>query len=77
MAAVNGEALRILRERTGWSIQDLAAEVGISANYLGDIERSDRHNLKRNPGLLKRIAVALNVPVSMIEIRGEPEEVAS
>ena len=40
--------------------------------YLCDIEEG-RRTLKRNPGLIKRIAEALNVPTSMIEHRVQGE----
>lgn len=72
--SINGENLRILREKDGTSLTGLAGRVGISPQYLGDIE-AGRRTLKRNPGLIKKLAEALNVPMSMIEHRA-PGEVA-
>lgn len=73
MAVVDGATLKVLRERTGWSGQDFAAALGISAPYLSDIE-AGRRTLKQNPALLKRMAEALNVPQSMIQLPIEDEE---
>ncbi len=70
MAAINGNALRILREKDGYSRTQFAERVGISLQYLCDIE-DGRRFLKRNPGLIKTMAEALNVPSSMIETRHE------
>lgn len=72
--AIDGAALRILREKDGASRTQFAALIGISMEYLCDIE-AGRRTLKRNPGLVKKIAETLNVPTSMIERRA-PGEVA-
>lgn len=76
MAAVDGPALKLLRERTGWSAKDFAEANDITASYLADIENGHR-NLKRSPALRKKLAGTLQAPVSMIERRTEPEAVQS
>lgn len=72
--AIDGAAVKILREKDGASRTQFAKLVGISMEYLCDIE-AGRRTLKRNPGLVKRIAETLNVPTSMVEHRA-PGEVA-
>lgn len=74
MAAIDGAHVKILRERDGASATEFAKRLDISLTYLGDIE-AGRRTLKRNPGLIKRIAEELHVPTSMIERRNG--EVAS
>lgn len=74
--SIDPVALKILMEKDGSTIASLAKRVEISPQYMGDIVAGRRH-LKRNPGLLKRIAEALNVPQSMIEHRGSTEAVVS
>lgn len=78
MAGINGAAVKVLREKDGQSATDFAKRLGISLSYLGDIERGDRSNLRRSPDLIKRIAEALNVPVSAVQERvGDDEEAAA
>lgn len=72
---IDHEALRVLREKDGYQLKELAAAVEVSPQYLGDIE-AGRRTLKRNPGLIKKLAIALNVPVSMLQKRAPGEEVA-
>lgn len=72
MAGIDGSHVRILRERNGESATDFAKRLDISLTYLGDIE-TGRRTLKRNPGLVKRIADELAVPISMIEHRVDGE----
>jgi transcriptional regulator with XRE-family HTH domain len=74
--SIDGEALRILREKDGYNQAAFAAAVEISPQYLGDIE-AGRRTLKRNPGLIKKMADQLNVPMSMLEHRAPGEVVAS
>lgn len=66
--AIDGSAVKILRTKDGFGRTEFAEKVGISCQYLCDIEEG-RRLLKRNPGLLKKIAETLNVPMSMIEHR--------
>lgn len=69
---INAEALRVLREKDGYSRTLFAQQVGVSLQYLCDIE-DGRRTLKRNPGLIRRMATVLNVPVSMLERRAPGE----
>ena len=71
---IDGNALRIVRQKDGCTSTALAEKVGISLSYLGDIE-AGRRTLKRNPELVSKLADALNVPRSMIEYH--PAEAAS
>lgn len=61
---INTAALASLREKDGQTKAQLAARVGISPQYYGDIEAGRRG---AKPDVLRRIAVALNVPLSAIE----------
>lgn len=74
--AIDGSALKILREKDGYSLSAFALKVGVSLSYLMDIE-SGRRTLKRNPGLIKRMAEALDVPMSMISTHAPGEAVGS
>jgi transcriptional regulator with XRE-family HTH domain len=74
MAGINGAAVKALREKDGQSGQDFAARLGISPSYLSEIEKGEKGNLRRNPGLVKRIAEALNVPQSAIQKHGSTDE---
>lgn len=73
--AIDGSALRVLREKDGYTAVAFAEALGISLTYLSDIELG-RRTLKRNPGLIGRAADLLNVPRSMIERRGGDEDAA-
>lgn len=64
--AIDGEALKVLREKDGWTAKAFAEESGISLQYLCDIE-AGRRRLKRAPHLLNRFAEILKVPKSMLE----------
>lgn len=68
MAGINHETLEALREKDGLSKTDFAKRLGISLTYYCDIERGTR-KLKRSPGLIKKIAEELNVPLSALEDR--------
>lgn len=72
---INAEHLTIARERDGQSKSEFAKRVGISLQYLCDIEAGKR-TLCRNPGLIKAMAEALGVPVSMLAMPSTGEEVA-
>lgn len=56
--------LRVLREKDGHSLTSLAKAADMSLGYLSDLE-----NGKRTPSapITKRLARALNVPVSVLE----------
>lgn len=72
--AIDGSALRLLRERSGYSATQFAEKLGISLTYLGDIE-AGRRTLKRNPDLIRRFADELQVPFTML-MKAAPGEVA-
>lgn len=58
------QELRILRERTGWSSAELSRTSGVSTPYLSQLENGDRWP---NATVTKKLAVALKVPVSVLE----------
>lgn len=66
---INATALRTIRERSGFSIRDLAKAAGISKSSLSDIEREVYNP---SPGTTRRIAEALQVPI--VALLGEPTE---
>ncbi len=57
-----GDVLKALREKNGWTLQDLAKRAKASFVYISQLERGKR----KNPSLavLKRLAKALRVPVT-------------
>lgn len=63
---VNHAALSAIRAKDGMTKKQLAEASGISLQYLCDIE-SGRRGAK--PDVMKRLAAALNVPLSAIEGR--------
>lgn len=62
---IDKETFKIMREARGYNLTQLANEVGISVQYIYDMEKG-RRTLKRNPELIKRIAAVLECPVKMI-----------
>lgn len=68
---LNPQALRVLREKDGHTLKSLAAacEPPLTKGYLCDLEQGRRLG---NAPLIKRLAKALNVPVSVLEKRREP-----
>ena len=68
MAAIDPELLVKAMERSSFSRQKLAQELGVSLQYVCDIT-AGRRLLKRNPELRNRIALALDVPPHWIETR--------
>lgn len=63
---LNPDALRVLREKDGHSLTSLAALTGYSLGYISDLEKGRRQG---NPGVIKTLADALNVPLSVLETR--------
>ena len=61
MPAVDGPHLRWCREKSGYTVAQFAKELGISEDYLRNIENGAR-GLKRRPDLVKRAADILEVP---------------
>lgn len=68
---MDGEALRVLRQQRGLTLQELADRAGLSRSYLSEIERG-----KKQPSIkvLETIASALNVSLEVLvsqETEGE------
>ena len=57
---VNRHALRIIRERSGLTLSQLARAAGVSQPHLSNVEAGRR---RPSPGLLGRLAHELRVPV--------------
>jgi transcriptional regulator with XRE-family HTH domain len=60
LQTVVGKRIRAMREEMGWSQHELAHRAGLSAPYLGQIERG-----LRDPsiGVLGKVAQGLNTPL--------------
>lgn len=58
------QELRVIREKDGHTLTSLAGTVGMSLGYLSDLENGRREPSAR---VTKKLAVALNVPVSVLE----------
>jgi len=65
------QELRVIRERTGWSSAELSRTSGVSAPYLSQLENGERWP---NATQTKKLAVALKVPVSVLERPIEQKE---
>jgi len=66
--------LRVIRTKDGHSITSLSKASGISVSYLSELESGKR---EPNARMTKKLAVALNVPVSILEKhRYHPEDAA-
>lgn len=63
---MKGRAVRKARVKAGYQQKQLAAEAGISRQYLCDIERGRRF-AERRPDVRKRIAEILGVPQARLE----------
>lgn len=63
---LDGSALAVLRHKDGHTFASLAAATGYGKGYLHDLENGRR---KGNPAVIKALAAALNVPMSMLETR--------
>ena len=57
---VNPHALRVIRERSGLSISELARRAGLSQPHLSNLEAGRR---RASPGVVRRLADALQVPL--------------
>lgn len=66
MATVNHAALKALRIKDGYSISDFARAVGLTRAHVSNVESGRR---ACSPGVIKRMAEVLNVPISAIEGR--------
>lgn len=58
------DQLRVIRSKDGMSLAELSRVAGISLGYLSDLEGGHRWP---NPTQLKKLATALNVPMSVLE----------
>ena len=54
----------MIREKDGYSLTSLAKAADMSLGYLSDLENGRR---EPNATVTKKLAVALNVPVSVLE----------
>lgn len=56
-----GMRLKYLRQKKGWSQEDLALESHVNKNYISDLE-----NGRRNPTLeiMERLSIALGITLS-------------
>ena len=66
-AEIFGDNVRRTRLRRSLSLEALAADIGVSYSYLGEIERA-----RRNPtlGIIERIALALETtPADLLSPR--------
>lgn len=76
MAVIDGAHLRWCRERSGYTPTQFAREIGISVDYLRNIEDGHRF-LKRRPDLIKLIADTLDVPQQKLMKAAPGEQMAS
>ncbi|MFC4223808.1 helix-turn-helix domain-containing protein [Lysinibacter cavernae] len=60
---INGPTVRVIRERTGMSLTDLAARTGADKGTISRIETGQRRS---SIMMLRRIAYALSVPLEAI-----------
>lgn len=56
--------LRVLREKNGDTLTSLSKRSGVSLSYLSQLESGDR---EPNAVVTKKLAIALNVPLSVLE----------
>jgi transcriptional regulator with XRE-family HTH domain len=64
VAASQWLELRVLREKDGHSLRTLAAAADMAYGYLADLENGRR---EPNPRVTRKLAEALNVPISVLE----------
>lgn len=64
------DALRVTRERTGFSAAHLAKEAKMSPGYLSDLENGKRWP---NAQTIKRLAVALSCPTTVLQRHDHPD----
>lgn len=70
---VNGEALRAIRERDGYTVSDLATIAEIERSHLSNVE-AGRRGL--HPAKVRKLAHILGVPFSVLTNGVKDEEVA-
>jgi transcriptional regulator with XRE-family HTH domain len=67
---LNPTALQVIRERSGLSVSELARRSGVSQPHLSNLERGRRD---ASPATVKRLAVALDVPI--LALLADPDAV--
>ncbi|GAE34508.1 helix-turn-helix domain-containing protein [Halalkalibacter akibai] len=68
---MNGGNIRLLREEKGMTLNELAAQSGVSKSYISYIERG----MQKNPSIavLEKISTALGIDfIQLIETLNEP-----
>jgi transcriptional regulator with XRE-family HTH domain len=68
VAGIDHHSLTKAMEKAGMSPKQLADELGLSLQYVCDIQKG-RRKLKRRPDLVKEIAEKLDVPIHWIASR--------
>lgn len=68
VSGIDPQALRRAMDMAGMSPAQLAERLGVTTSYVARITKGDRR-LKRNPGLCRRIADELDVPMHWITVR--------
>lgn len=63
VAEINGEVLRALRLKDGWSIAEFAREIELTPGHVSNIEAGRRGC---SPKVIKRMAEVLAVPMSVL-----------
>ena len=72
---INRYALEALRIKDGRTKASLAKAAGISPQYYGDIE-AGRRGKAITPGVVKALAIALDIPMSAITCAHSEQEAA-
>lgn len=58
------QELRVLREKDGQTLSELARRAGVALGHLSDLENGKR---RPTPVVIRKLAKALNVPMSILE----------
>lgn len=66
---INGDALRIIRQRSDMTLVQLAKQCGVSRAFLNNIELGER---QPTPALIAALARALKIP--KIALYADPED---
>src|SRR6476620_11167933 len=66
-----GETVRLLRQRAGYSIQDVATKTGLSTGMISQLERARAMPSIRT---LRLLSIALDVPISYFFETSDPVE---
>jgi len=67
MSRINPVTLRVIRERSGYSLRDLADLTGLSFSYIADIESGRRNPPDRT---VQKLADGLGVPAAALRPLG-------